>query len=57
LATLELRRFERQFQFPAAVTPLTQRRSKQTACGILIYETTETDKAIPAQERQQARKA
>jgi len=51
LATLELRRFERQLQFPAAVTPLTQRRSKQTACGILIYETTETDKAIPAQER------
>jgi hypothetical protein len=54
LVTLELRRFERLPRIARRYHVASPRRSKQIASGLLIYETTETDKAIPAQERQQA---
>jgi hypothetical protein len=54
LATLELRRFERLPRIARRRYAALPRRSKQTVRGLLIYETTETDKAIPAQKRQQA---
>jgi hypothetical protein len=43
LATLESHRFERQTRIARRRYAASPRRSKQTVCGLLIYETTETN--------------
>jgi hypothetical protein len=54
LATLELRRFERLPRIARRYHVASPRRSKQIASGLLIYETTETHKTLPAEKGQQA---
>jgi hypothetical protein len=54
LATLESHRFERQTRIARRRYAASPRRSKQTVCGLLIYETTETNQTLPAQKGQQA---
>jgi len=55
LVTLELRRFERLPQIARRRYAASPRRSKQTVRGLLIYETAETHKTLPAEKGQQAR--